>query len=312
MTDTASSKSIPKVTEPNVKMSDTGDETEPKTKLALYRALVLGEQDPTLGIGDADGVVYALALLGAPTLALVFDWTGLMGAAGLAFGAPAAIAIMHSAFESSISWFKTSHVGVRLAHVLATLGMGAGLGMLFDPQWVGAAFGAGLSVSFLLADAGVRRKRRSELATLNLAPALAHELVTMPEVGLNEWVLEQLESALEGREALQQTLNETLADDDFIQIDTTLHDVDKALAEMLDRSVPLSALMARSDDRAQDAVTDSKAVFEELSASIDDIFVTYLSYASGRDHSKLEALRERMSDLSHTRRAHDEIESYLN
>jgi hypothetical protein len=311
-TDNSSSKSIPEVTEPNVEVLDTGDETEPKTKLAQYRALVLGEQDPTLGIGDADGAVYALALLGAPTLALVFDWTGLMGAAGLAFGAPAAIAMMHSAFESSIPWFKTSHVGVRLAHVLATLGMGAGLGMLFGPAWVGPAFGAGLSMSFLLADAGVRRKRRSELAALNLAPALAHELVTMPETGLNEWVLEQLESLIEGREALEQTLNETLADDDFIQSETILHDVDKALAEMLDRAVPLSALMSRSDDRTQDAVIAGKAVFEELAASIDDIFVTYLSYASGRDHSKLEALRERTSDLAYTKRAHEEIESYLN
>ena len=312
MTDTSSSKSSPEVTEPNIETSETDDQAENKTKLQSYRALVFGDQDPKLGIGDADGAVYALALLGAPTLALFFDWTGLMGAAGLAFAALAALLIIHTVLESSISWFNTSHVGVRLAHVLALLGMGTGLGMIYEPMWVGAAFGLGLSVSFLLADAGVRRKRRSELAALNLAPALVHELVTMPETGLNEWVLEQLESVVDGRETLQRTLNETLGDDDFIQIDTTLHDVDLALSEMLDRAAPLSALMSRSDDRAQDAVTESKAVFEELAASIDDIFVTYLSYASGRDHSKLEALRARMSDLSHTRRAHDELESYLN
>ena len=306
MNDTSSSNA--EVTDPNVETSEPDD----KTKLESYRTLVFCDQDPKLGIGDADGVAYALVLLGAPTLALCFGWTGVLGAAGLAFAALAATALIHTALESSLSWFKTSRVGVRLAHVLGLLGMGTGVGMIYEPMWAGPVFGLCLSVSFLLADAGGRRKRRSELAHLNLAPALVHELVTLPQAGINEWVLEQLESLFEGRTALQQTLNETLADDDFIQNETILHDVDKALAAMLDRAVPLSALMSRSDDRTQEAVTAAKAVFEELAASIDDIFVTYLSYASGRDHSKLEALRERTSDLVYTKRAHEEIESYLN
>jgi hypothetical protein len=316
VTDTSSStsnpESNPEVTEPNIETSDTDDQTENKTKLESYRELVFDDQDPKLGIGDADGAAYALAFLGAPALALFFDWTGILGAAGLAFAAPAATAIIQGALESSVSWFKTSRVGVRLAHVFALLGVGTVLGMIYEPTWAGPAFGLGLSASFLLADAGARRKRRSKLADLNLAPALVHELVTMPKTGLDKWVLEQLESLVSGREALQQTLKETLEDDDFIQMDRTLHDVDMALAEMLDRAAPLSALMGRSDDRAQDAVIEPKAVFEELAASIDDICVTYLSYASGRDHSKLDALRARMSDFGHTKRAHDELESYLN
>ncbi len=291
--------------------SPSDEVAEVTTKLESYRELVMGAHDPKLGIGDADGVAYAIGLVGAPTLAFAYDWTSMWGALGLSLAVPAAIGIGHGVLESCGAWFKTSRVGVRLAHLVPMLAAGATLGMVYRPMWAGVALGLSMGVCFLMSERAVHRTRNQRLAQLELAPDLVHELVTVMPTQLHQWVLDQIEGVIEGREQLQKTLNETLHDDDFIDQDKILYDVDMALAELLDRAVPLSALLGRNDSRAQTAVTEAKTVFNELSRLIDDMYVTYMSYATGRDHSKLDALKARMADLKYTQKAQDELESYL-
>ncbi len=291
--------------------ASTDKDAEATTKLQSYCELAMGAHDPKLGIGDADGVAYAIGLIGTPILALMYDWTGLWGAVGLSIAVLAGIGIGHGLIESCGTWFKTSRVGVCLAHLIPMLAVGATLGTVYQPQWTGAALGVGMGVCFLFAERGVHSTRNQRLTQLNLAPDLVHELLTVSPAQLHQWVLDQIERVIEGREQLQSTLHETLHDDDFIDQDKILYDVDMALAELLDRAVPLSALLGRNDKRSQAAVHDAQAVFTELSGLVDDMYVTYMSYATGRDHSKLEALKARMADLNYTQKAQDELESYL-
>ena len=292
--------------------SSSDDASDNTTKLESYRELVMGSHDPTLGIGDADGVAYAIGLIGAPSLALAYDWTSIWGALGLSLAVPAGVGIGHGVLESSLTWFKESRVGVRIAHLLPMLSAGAILSVLYQPIWAGAALGLGMGGCFLLADRGVRITRNQRLEQLSFAPGLVHELVTLPISELHQWVREEIAVLLEGRAQLQITLADTLREDDFIDEAQVLEDVDMALAALLDRAVPLSGLLSRTDGRTQAAVGEAKAVFTELSGLVDDMYVTYMSYAAGRDHSKLEALRARVADMNYTQKAKDELESYLN
>ncbi|MGB0645582.1 MAG: hypothetical protein ACPGQS_00330 [Bradymonadia bacterium] len=292
---------------------DEVNETEAaESLLERYKALVVAEADPQAGIADADGAAYAMALLGLPLIAYSYDWVSSIWAyLGLAIAGPTVGGIGHGILSSTAAWFRSSRVGVRLAHLIPFLLMGLGIGLLFQPSWVGPAFGIFMCASFLISDRNSYVNRRVELERLGLGRSLTKELVSLPVAQLDPWVRTQLEQAFESRVQLQSTLVDTL-DDAGIDSFSLMRDVDTAIAEMLDRAIPLSAIIGRGDDASKDAASKARTVFEAMLAAIDEVCVEYMSYASSRDHSKLDILKNRIADLTHTEHAYDEIESYLN
>ena len=161
----------------------------PESLVDRYKALVVAENDPQAGIADADGAAYAMALLGLPLIAYSYDWVSSVWAyLGLAIAGPALGGIGHGILSSTHTWFKSSRIGVRLAHLIPLLLMGLGIGLLFQPSWVGSAFGIFLCVSFLVSDRNSFVNRRLELERLGLGRSLTKELVSLPVAQLDPWV----------------------------------------------------------------------------------------------------------------------------
>ena len=185
-----------------------------------YKALVVAENDRggDAGIADADGAAYAMALLGLPLIAYSYDWVSSVWAyLGLAIAGPAlggigmgmgAIACLQLILIHGLS---QSRIGVRLAHLIPLLLMGLGIG-LFQPSWVGSAFGIFLCVSFLVSDRNSFVNRRLELERLGTWSVLDQRTVSLPVAQLDPWVRTQLEQALASRAQLQGTLVDTLDD----------------------------------------------------------------------------------------------------
>ena len=294
--------------EPN---TEEGESETPSSTLEGYRKIVCAHGNPDETAESANAAAYGISLIAVPALALGLDWTGLWPAIGLGVAAPIALGIGTSLFKQVSSWFTESRLGALIANVVPMLGLGGGLAAVFEPSWVGLAFGFGIAMSFVLTNASLHNQQAKELEALKLLPVLRDELKTFSQASIHPRVLTAIESAFESRGHLVETVSNTLNDDPLVDGVGTLHEVDAALAEMLDRAVPLSVLLTRRDDGrsgVEQDTTQADVLFQGLRAKIDDVSNATLGYAGTRDASVLESLRERMHDLSHTRGAQKELE----
>ena len=260
---------------------------------------------------EANTSALVVSFFGLPFMAWLLNWYGGWASLGFGLGLAVSWGIFGGVMSNLPQWIRARISTLLAVHFVPLGAFGWWSSQAFEPAFAGPAFAGALALIVGYSTWLTSKEKREDKAHLHLAEELVRECRELPISELHPDVSARLEQAVIDRQESLRALMDSLGNDPSVNRFAILAEVDAALAALMNRAAPVSALLNRTvaDEAAQKQAKASMDNFITLSDKVHETAVSLLAYASSPEESVLEVLRARADDLRGLDRAHREIES---